>query len=162
MRLLTIHQFALIVLALSAGCSSNVGEPSSPKAQIGQQDTARGTVKEPEVTRPSESSLSFEVLRQWSIPKSHTPAGGTGLEILVSPKSNRDEVLNLARSLRAKYAVNHRAFNLSIFDNREAWENSNNEQYPQEKYMKHLLAVVFVNPNTGFDETRWSAEGRDH
>jgi len=51
---------------------------------------------------------------------------------------------------------------ISIFDSPESWEHRDDKQYPSEKYFKHFLATVNVNPNTGYDNIQWTAKGRGY
>jgi hypothetical protein len=84
------------------------------------------------------------------------------MEILVAPSSSKSQVLELAKALRKKYAINDRFVNIHIFDNETAYRNRENESYPEAEYFRHFLVTINVNPNTGYDEIEWQARGRDH
>lgn len=149
---------AAILLAATVSCTDKVDPPKPQPKQIQLKSTIPKTVP----TEPAKQLISYEVLKTWDIPAWHTPAGGTGLDILVSRKSTKDQVIDLAHSLRAKYSKENKFFTLSVFDLKEAWANRENESYPQAKYMKHFLATANVNPNTGYDQIQWTAQGRGY
>ncbi len=112
-------------------------------------------------------TIDYQVLRQWNI-----PAGGIGMEILVSENATKEKVLALASSLRSKYLSGGFIF-IDIFDLREAWEwriqtidalkyRPFDPIYPPEWYSKHFLVSITRNPTTGYDEILWVAEGRGY
>ena len=107
-------------------------------------------------TTPPPNTLDYEVLREWDI-----PAGGIGMELLVSETATKEEVLALANSLRSKYLPRGSIF-ITIFDSKEAYTRIDDPTYPEEEYFKHLLVSIGRNPNTGYDEILWVAEGRGH
>ena len=142
--------------------------PERPAPTIEPKEQATQKTQAPPVkidavpaARPS-PVISYLVLREWQIPTQHTPAGGSGMELLVSPSNTKEQVIRLAESLRSKYAVNNRFLQVDIFDDKTAYLNRENESYPQSKFMKHYLVCMTVNPNTGYNEIQWMAEGRDH
>lgn len=100
--------------------------------------------------------IEHEVLRTWNI-----PAGGIGMDILVSEQASKGDILKLASELR-KENLSRGTIVINIFDSREAWQNRDNQNYPQEKYDRHFLVQVIVNPKTGYDKITWDAKGRDH
>lgn len=97
--------------------------------------------------------IEHKTLRQWNI-----PAGGIGVDILVSEKAKKEEVMALAKALRNNYYQNN--FFLNIFDSEEAYENRFNENYPLDEYRKHWLLQVSINKKTGCDEITWVAKNR--
>ncbi len=101
-------------------------------------------------------TIDYQVIRQWAI-----PAGGIGMDILVSEEATKEEVLALANSLRSKYLPGGYIY-IQIFDSLEAYSHREDLTYPQEEFMKHFLVDITRNPNTGYDEIRWVAEGRGH
>jgi hypothetical protein len=103
--------------------------------------------------------IAYESLRRWTI-----PAGGVGMEILVSEEATKEEVLTLAYHLRAKY-LSEGFIVIRVFDSKEAYLRKcrdDDPNYPHEKYMKHFLVDLVRNPKTGYDRINWVAEGRDH
>ncbi len=107
---------------------------------------------------PTQNIIQYEVLKQWTFPMSGF--GGIGMDILVSEKATKDEVLNLARYLRTIHGKG--GIMINIFDSKEAYLNRENLQYPEKKYFRHFLVQITKNPVTGFDKIEWVAEGRDH
>ena len=107
-------------------------------------------------SKSEQTLIPFEMLRQWSI-----PAGGVGMEILVSEKASKEEVLSLAQHLRSKYLSKGYIF-IQIFDSREAYKHRDDSRYPEKKYFKHFLVEIGRNPKTGYDKINWVAEGRGH
>lgn len=105
---------------------------------------------------PTPKTIDYQVLRQWS-----TPAGGIGMEILVSEDAAKEDVLALANSLRSKYLSRGYIF-IDIFDSLEAYTHRDDMTYPEAEYWKHYLVNIVRNPQTGYDEIYWAAEGRDH
>jgi|WetSurMetagenome_2_1015567.scaffolds.fasta_scaffold304766_2 hypothetical protein len=105
--------------------------------------------------------INYEILRSWTIPTSHTPGGGYGMELLVSDSTTQDQAINLARYFHKKRKRDEFLI-IQIFDSREAYDNRDNENYPEEKYFKHFLVDMTVNPNTDYDRVSWVAKGRDH
>ena len=109
----------------------------------------------------SASLIDYEVLKNWSKNRF------VGMQILVSEKSTKEEVMALAKHLRSKYVGS--IISIYIFDSKEtprhqddlanfgSWQN-----YTEEKYYKHWLVQISINPNTGYDKIDWIAEGRDH
>jgi len=100
--------------------------------------------------------IDYDVLRSWNI-----PTGGVGFDILVSEHASKDEVLKLASELRNENLSKGKVI-IFIFDSREAWLNRDNDNYPEDEYFRHFLVRVLVNQQTGFDEIKWVAKGRDH
>lgn len=140
---------------LGIGCTQQRPAEVERKAEKTKAPFVQKAVPKKE-QKPKPVLPKYEVLREWEI-----PAGGIGMNILVSQKAKKEEVLALARHLRIKNKPKGYIF-IHIFDSREAWRNRDNESYPQEKYMKHFLATVTVNPRTGMDKVRWTAEGRGY
>ena len=99
--------------------------------------------------------IPFEIIRQWTI-----GAGGNGMDILVSEQVTKDQALQLAEHLRAKYSRGFLMVN--IFDSKEAYLHRDDANYPEKEYFKHFLIQIIRNPNTGANELTWAAEGRDH
>ncbi len=104
-----------------------------------------------------EKIIDYQLLRNWVPGKS-----GTGLEILVSPESTKEEVLALARELVFKYKSQGQIIAM-IFDSKEAWENRWNDKYPEEKFYKHKLVSITVPVMEPIQtkEIVWTAEKRD-
>jgi len=105
---------------------------------------------------PKKPSITFKTLRRWDI-----PAGGIGIELLVSEKATKKEVMALAQHLRSKY-LSKGFVNIQIFDSEEAYLHRDDTSYPEKKYFKHYLISLVRNPKTGYYEINWMAKGRDH
>ncbi len=150
----TITTIALIIMILSCGEK----QVSKNDKQQPQKNTETFTLpkSEPLVPKEKPKVTTYEVLRRWSI-----PAGGIGMEILVSDTTTKNDVLALARKLRNDNLSKGYIF-ISIFDSREACARRLDESYPEKKLFKHYLVQITVNPNTGFDKINWMAEGRPH
>jgi hypothetical protein len=101
-------------------------------------------------------TIDYQVIRQWAI-----PAGGIGMEILVSEDATKEEVLALANSLRSKYLPGGYIY-IQIFDSLSAYTHRDDPTYPEEEYFKHFLVDIARNPKTGYDEISWVAKGRGH
>ncbi|MFA4907840.1 MAG: hypothetical protein WC602_06210 [archaeon] len=99
--------------------------------------------------------INYEVL------KSVVSTNSEMMVILVSEKSTKQEVMELLRHLKSQHSLSKMVF-IQIFDSKEAYQNQQNDSYPENKYWKHFLADYSHNPNTGHDELNWVAEGRDH
>ena len=110
-----------------------------------------------EVTEETKQSvIAYETLRRW------TPqGGGIGLIILVSEKASKEEVMALASHLRYENLSKGWIW-IDIFDLKEAYLHRDDQNYPEQKYFKHWLVNVCVNPSTGHDEMQWVGDGRDH
>jgi hypothetical protein len=119
----------------------------------------QGQSEDTEVLEIDESDIiEYQVLRSWKI-----PAGGNGMEILVSEESTKEEVLELAENLHSIYKNRDRGhIVIHIFDSRTVWQNFGSLDYPEELYFKHYLVSIIRNPNTGHDQTNWMARYRDH
>jgi hypothetical protein len=116
--------------------------------------------------------ISYEILRSW-VPGRPTsgrfkdaayPIPGrepVGMEILVSPNSTKEEVLDLAKDLVARYRMRD-MFIAMIYDSKEAWANRFNDNYPEEKLYLHLLVNIMLPLNTSniSQEILWRAEKR--
>jgi hypothetical protein len=100
--------------------------------------------------------IKYQVLRQWTV-----PAGGIGMEILVSEDAAKEEVLALASSLHSKYLPEGYIY-IQIFDSLSAYNHRDDPNYPDEDYFKHFLVDISRNTETGYDEILWVAEGRGH
>jgi len=107
-------------------------------------------------TAPPPEILDYQVLREWDI-----PAGGIGMDLLVSETATKEEVLALATHLRAKYLPRGFIF-ISIFDSSEAYLRREDTSYPEEEYFKHFLVQITRNPKTGYDQIEWVAKGRGY
>jgi len=103
--------------------------------------------------------IPFEVLKKWQI-----PPGGIGMIILVSEKTTKGEVMELAVRLREQHLDKCKKGKggiwIDIFDSKEAWLNRDNPKYPDAKFDRSWLVNICVNPNTGFDKIEWTAIGR--
>lgn len=142
--------FFTFILILSVVSCNN---PPSNKAK----DSSIKTVVQPEPVKKPSNELQFTVLREWTTPGG---AGGPGIgrEILVSPLAKKEDILQLAADIRKQFD-GHSMF-ISIFDDKKAWENRTNMNYPENDYYLHYLVEITVNKNTGFDEIQWTAKGR--
>jgi hypothetical protein len=81
-------------------------------------------------------------------------------DVLVDPKTSKEDVMKLAEGLRRKYTG--KLGIISIFDSREAWERQGDPSYPTEEFYRHCLVAVEGQPvfDDGKEEVRWIAEGR--
>jgi len=77
------------------------------------------------------------------------------MEILVPESTAKTDILKLAHNSYSRYSGQGMVVIL-IYDSKEAWQNRDNDAYPQALYMKHFL----VSTITG--SVNWTAEGRDH
>jgi len=114
-------------------------------------------VKDANKLQTLQKNKRFEILSQ------HNMSGrGFRLVVLVSPSTSKDQAMALAKELRDLYKDLNpkKILDISIFDSKEAYKHQSDDKYPQKKFMKHYLVQVNVNPNTGFNEIRWVAEGR--
>jgi hypothetical protein len=100
--------------------------------------------------------IPYETLRTWT-----EKGGQSGVDVLVSEKATKKEVLALAEYLRDEQPKD-RWFLAMIFDSKEVWEKRNDPSTSREKIRRHYLAMAIRNPKTGAEEVRWTAEGRDH
>ncbi len=103
-----------------------------------------------------EFAIDYEILRQWKI-----PAGGIGMDTLVSEDATKEDVLALANSLRSKYLPGGYIY-IQIFDSLSAYTHRDDRTYPEEEYFKHFLVGIARNPMTDYDKISWVAEGRGH
>lgn len=99
--------------------------------------------------------IKYQVLREWK------PKNGIGMELLVNENATKEEIMKLAKHLRKNYE-SLSFLSIDIFDSREAWENRENLNYPEEEYSKHWLVNMVRNKNTGYDEIKWVAIGREN
>jgi len=104
---------------------------------------------------PKPAHLPYQTLRQWS------PGGGIGMDILVPEKTTKEQVLELARFIRADYDDEPFIY-VFMFDSKTAWQHREDDKYPQKEYLRHFLATITRNSKTGFDKIEWHAKGRDH
>ena len=105
---------------------------------------------------PTAPTLDYQVLREWDI-----PAGGIGMELLVSETAIKEEVLTLATYLRSKYSYKGYIF-ITIYDSKEAQISSLQGSLSDEGFLKHVLVTIFRNPKTGYDEIEWLATERGY
>ena len=105
---------------------------------------------------PAAPTLDYQVLREWDI-----PAGGIGMELLVSETAIKEEVLTLATYLRSKYSYKGYVF-ISILDSKEAQTNKIQGTMSDEEFRKHFLVQITRNPKTGYDEIEWLATERGY
>ena len=103
-----------------------------------------------------QSLITFKTLRRWNV-----PSGGIGMELLVSEKATKKEVMALAQHLRSKY-LSKGFINIHIFDLEEAYLHRDDSDYSEKKYFKHYLINLVRNPKTGYNKINWMAKGRDH
>lgn len=135
-----------VTLVITCGC-----DKKEEKVLISKNEQK---IETPEETK--QNIITYETLRQWTI-----PAGGVGMQILVSDKATKGEILSLAKHLRSNYSPTS-YFVLQIYDLEEAFLNRDNPNYSDEKYFKHFLVSAVRNPKTGYNKINWVAEGRDH
>ena len=105
---------------------------------------------------PTAPSLDYQVLREWDI-----PAGGIGMDILVSETATKEEALALANYLRSKYSYKGYIF-ISIYDSKEAQASNFQGTMSDEEFRKHFLVQITRNPKTGYDEIEWLATERGY
>jgi len=100
-----------------------------------------------------EKTIPHEVLRKWDV--------GTkfGMNLLVSERASRQDILSLAESLTQRY--HDKYFVIDIFHSREAWRNREDDDYPEKDYWQHYLVQIGGEWRDG-QEVHWVAEGRDH
>ena len=153
--LISIIIFAILLSGCEKKEATNV---SKPKINKTSEITTKENTQSPKLQskRATEFIIDYEVLKKWN-----RPGGGVGMEVLVSEKASKEQVLTLARKLRSKYQ-SQRHINIDIFDSREAWTHRDDESYPQKKYFKHYLVQIGVNRETGYNQIYWVAEGRYH
>jgi hypothetical protein len=149
---------ALIALSLflffkSYGSKSRISSFSAtkPPLPVGQA-SCEGT------------SLAFEVLSSWRIPKDKDgiwigwdrdeDSTGVGMYILVPERSDKSIVLRLLDCIRDQYNKQGFLF-LNIWDSKEAYLRQLDDTYPISKVWKHLLIVYYYNPANGYDEYNW-------
>ena len=99
--------------------------------------------------------IDYEVLREWNL-----PAGGIGMELLVSETATREQVLALATYLHSKHSRGW--LNISIYDSREAHASSLKGTLSDEEFLKHVLVSITRNPDTGYDKIEWLATERGY
>ncbi len=138
----------VIAMVVCGVVACGQSEPPRPRTTTETRPTSRDVNSKP-------AHLPYQTLRQWS------PGGGIGMDILVPEKTTKEQVLELARFIRADYDAEPFIY-VFIFDSKTAWQHRDDEAYPQKVYMRHFLATVMRNTKTGFDEIKWQAKGRDH
>jgi len=98
-------------------------------------------------------TISYEVLKQ-------IPRGDRKLiiDVLVSERATKQEVLKLANNLRREYAGKYGV--ITIYDSRVASQRHHDETYPEKELFLHWL-VEIADWNEG-KEIQWLAPERDH
>jgi len=99
--------------------------------------------------------IDYEILGEW-----YTFNGGFGMNILVSEKAKKEEIMALAKHIRAQN-ISKVFFFFSIYDSREAYNHRFDDSYPENKRLKHTLVDVTHKPDANIDEFSWIAEGRN-
>lgn len=94
----------------------------------------------------------YKTLRKWKI-----PAGGIGMDILVSEEMTKEGVLALVRRLRLKY-LSEKNNVINVFDSKETYLNRDSPNYSEKEYSKHWLVCVVHNSKTGYDKISWTKE----
>jgi len=97
--------------------------------------------------------LKFQVLNQHAF-----KANALSLNILVKKTTTKAQALHIAKRIRETFPGY--LLDVGIFDEKEAFQNRLNDRYPEEKFFKHYLVQMNVNPHTGFNEIQWMARGR--
>ncbi len=140
--------------------------PAAAKVKDSHPEAIAQARREEEVARKRMDGIRYEVVRQWDAPCAGR--GGIMMDILVDGSATREEVMTLARSLRAKHSDKGCIF-FWIFDSREAWldkvdvsKNVAKLRLSEKEYWRHFLVFANRNINTGLDAVDWVAEGRDH
>ena len=101
-------------------------------------------------------TISVVTIREW------TPQeGGIGMALLVPEEVTKEQILALARHLRAEHLSKGWIW-IDIFDSIEAYQNRVDPDYPEEEYAKHWLVQITYNSQTGLDKIEWLAYGRNH
>jgi len=106
-------------------------------------------------TAPPPEILDYQVLREWDI-----PAGGIGMDILVSETATKEEALALATYLRSKHSKGN--LFVSIFDSKEAQVSRFQGTMSDEEFRKHFLVQIIRNTKTGYDGIEWLATERGY
>jgi len=99
----------------------------------------------------------YETLRKWTLRKWKIPAGGIGMDILVSEEMTKEEVLALVHRLRLKY-LSEKNNVINVFDSMEPYLNRSNPNYSEEEYSKHYLVNFVRNSKIGYDKISWTKE----
>ncbi len=126
---------------------------------------------------PDDKLIPYEVLKQKSIKgNADEPRDMINLDVLVTEKATKQEVMKLAEWLREKNEG--RGLILAIFDSKEVWESLTPPDSPEQlaiwnrkfttkqkviqmekKYKLHYLAGMGVDTD---GKVMWTAEGRNH
>jgi hypothetical protein len=120
-------------------------------------DTAKGEWKKYEVAKAQadeeRKTISYEILKQ-------IPRGDRKLiiDVLVSERATKQEILKLAGNLRREYAGKYGV--ITIYDSRVASQRHHDESYPEKELFLHWL-VELADWDEG-KEIKWLAPERDH
>jgi len=95
-----------------------------------------------------------------TIPYTTLRSNPVSMDILVSEKVSKEQVMALTNYLKKEYEG--RRMIINIFDSEEAWRNRSNENYPQKEIFKHWLGAMNLRENPDQNTILWVAEGRDH
>jgi hypothetical protein len=112
---------------------------------------------EAEAKRENEKTIPYEVLSKREVADITLQ-----MSILVSDTAPRQDVLNLAESLRRQYAGKYEYLAIEIYDSREAHRRHFDLTYGERELFRHwLVEIGGLSWNDGQD-IHWLAEGRDH
>ena len=100
-----------------------------------------------------QSVIAYEILRKWDIRINQ----GVGMDLLVSPRSTKQEVMTLARHLKNKYLSRNKYVWINIFDSKKAYLHRDDMSYPQAEYWKHFLVQIDLS-----NKVMWVAKGRSN
>jgi hypothetical protein len=138
----TIGTVTILVICLSGCCCPGASDTADTYTSDGV----------------AEKTIAYEIVSN----RKRKGDGRLDIDVLVSEKESKDDVIKLATFLRGKYAGKYAS--ISIYDSRRALQAGLVEDlaYPQAEYDLHLLLVVNWGGDTGEkEEIRWCAKGRE-
>jgi hypothetical protein len=148
----TIGNVVLVLICVS-GCSC---PGSTPTGKADRNSEPAETYKSDGV---AEKTIPYEIVHN----KKRKDDGRLVMDVLVSEKESKENVIKLGTFLSRKYAGKY-AF-ISIYDARRALQAGIVEDlaYPQKEFDLHCLLVAdWGGDLREKEEIRWCAKGRDH
>lgn len=109
--------------------------------------------KKPTLQKP-ENLLSYEILKE-AYPNDKSK--NLMLDVLVSPDSKKEKIIELSRYFR-KYYIDKHWLMINIWSSKESFENRMNDKYPESKYWKHYLVQIIHSRNK--DDILWVKDGK--
>jgi len=92
---------------------------------------------------------------KYRIAKGGRLGSGISMEVVVDPKTTKQQAMDLGCFLKDKYQEGNTEVNIGIFDDIRCAVGRRNKSIPVKIFLQHYLVQVTVNKTTNRDSVEW-------